>query len=64
MGKQGLIPRPGSEFLRIRCAKCGNEQIVFNRGSTFVKCTVCDELLAEPTGGLSKIRGEILQRLA
>lgn len=63
MGKYDLIPRPRSEFLKVKCPKCGNEQIIFNRGSTFVKCTLCEELLAEPTAGLSKIRAEILQKL-
>jgi len=29
-----------------------------------VKCTVCDELLAQPKGGKAEIRGEILQPLA
>jgi len=63
LGKYELIPRPRSEFLRVKCPRCGNEQIIFNRTSTFVRCTVCEELLAEPAGGLSKLRAEILQRL-
>ncbi|HZY93912.1 MAG TPA: 30S ribosomal protein S27e [Candidatus Bathyarchaeia archaeon] len=59
-----LIPKPKSVFLRVKCPKCSNEQIVFERTSSYVKCTVCDELLAEPTGGKARIRGEMLQTLA
>ncbi len=59
-----LIPKPRSIFLRVKCLKCANEQIVFERTSTYVKCMVCDELLAQPTGGKATIRGEVLQSLS
>ncbi len=59
-----LIPKPRSVFLRVKCLKCSNEQIVFERTSSYVKCTVCDELLARPAGGKAKIRGEVLQSLS
>jgi small subunit ribosomal protein S27e len=50
-------------FLKVKCPKCANEQTIFERASTYVKCTVCDELLAQPMGGKAKIRGEIIQPL-
>ena len=56
-----LIPRPKSKFLRVRCNNCGNEQIVFSHASIPVRCLVCGNVLAEPTGGMSKIRGKILK---
>lgn len=59
-----LIPKPRSTFLRVKCPKCANEQIVFEETSSYVKCTVCDELLAQPTGGKAEIRAEILQPLS
>jgi small subunit ribosomal protein S27e len=59
-----LIPKPRSIFLRVKCLKCSNEQIIFERSSSYVKCTVCDELLAQPAGGKAKIRGEVLQPLS
>lgn len=55
-----LIPRPRSRFLRVRCPDCGNEQVVFGNASMLVRCNVCDGVLAEPTGGKTRIRGEIL----
>ena len=41
----------GKTFLRVKCADCGSEQIVFHRPSTIVKCAVCGSTLATPTGG-------------
>lgn len=59
-----LIPKPRSVFLRVKCPKCANEQTVFERASSYIKCAVCDELIAEPTGGKVKLRGEVTQVLA
>ncbi|MCJ7770451.1 30S ribosomal protein S27e [Candidatus Bathyarchaeota archaeon] len=58
-----LIPRPRSKFVRVRCPDCGNEQVTFQKVSSIVKCNVCDGLLAEPTGGKAKFRGEIIAEL-
>jgi small subunit ribosomal protein S27e len=55
-----LIPKPKSKFIRVKCLKCGNEQLLYSHATTKVKCNVCDETLAEPTGGKAKIKGEIL----
>jgi small subunit ribosomal protein S27e len=54
-----LIPKPRSTFLRVRCPKCGNEQLLFSNAVNKVSCNVCGETLAEPTGGKAKIKGEI-----
>jgi len=61
--KGELIPKPQSTFIRVKCPKCGNEQVVFDRPSIAPKCSVCDEQLADPAGGKAKIRSEILQVL-
>lgn len=52
-----------SKFLRVKCAKCKNEQVIFNKASTTVKCLVCGEVLAEPTGGRAVIKTKIIQVL-
>ncbi len=52
-----------SHFYKVRCPKCGNEQIIFSHASMKVKCLVCGEILAEPTGGKAKIYGEIVEIL-
>ena len=58
-----LIPKPRSSFLRVKCPKCGNEQLIFSNTVNKVTCNVCGETLAEPTGGKAKIKGEILTAL-
>jgi small subunit ribosomal protein S27e len=55
-----LIPRPRSNFVRVKCTKCGNEQVVFGYATTKVSCNVCGTILAEPSGGKAKIKGEIV----
>ena len=55
-----LIPRPTSGFLRIKCPKCGNEQLIFTSPSNKVNCNVCGTELAEPAGGKAKFKGEVV----
>ena len=54
---------PTSKFIKVRCSKCKNEQIIFGKVSTIVLCLVCNKSLAEPTGGKSKIKSKILEVL-
>jgi small subunit ribosomal protein S27e len=54
-----LIPKPSSNFLRVKCLKCGNEQLVFSNATNKVTCNVCGEVLAEPAGRKAKIKGEV-----
>jgi len=54
---------PKSKFVKLRCNKCKNEQIVFEKASTSIKCLVCSEVLVEPTGGKGKIKTQILEVL-
>ncbi len=50
---------PESKFLKVKCKKCRNEQIIFNKAATVVKCLVCESVLAEPTGGLADVKTKI-----
>jgi small subunit ribosomal protein S27e len=54
---------PRSKFLKVKCKDCGNEQIIFNKASSVVKCQACSAVLAEPRGGKAHIKGEIIQEL-
>ena len=54
---------PDSKFIKVRCPKCKNEQIIFGKAATEIKCLICDKTLAEPTGGKSKIKSRILEVL-
>jgi small subunit ribosomal protein S27e len=50
-----------SRFIKIRCPKCKNEQIMFGRASTVVNCLVCGKSLAEPTGGKARVKARVLE---
>jgi len=56
-----IIPKPESKFLKVMCSKCKNEQIIFNKAASNVKCLVCGYELAEPRGGKAKIKSKVLQ---
>ncbi len=49
-----------SKFLKVKC-KCGNEQLVFNKASTEVKCLKCKKPLTKPTGGKTEILAEVIE---
>ena len=55
-----LIPRPRSSFVRVKCLKCGNEQVVFSSAVNKVNCNVCGIELAAPSSGKARIKGEIV----
>ena len=53
-----------SKFIKVRCEKCKNEQMIFEKCSTVVKCLVCSEILAQPAGGKAKIKAQTLEVLS
>ncbi len=57
------IKEPVSKFVKVRCPKCKNEQIMFGKASSVVGCLVCGKVLAEPTGGKAKVKARILEVL-
>jgi small subunit ribosomal protein S27e len=58
-----IAKEPTSRFIKVRCPKCKNEQIVFGKSASIVKCLVCNKVLSEPSGGKSKIKARILEVL-
>jgi small subunit ribosomal protein S27e len=55
------MEKPKSKFIKVRCKDCENEQVLFNKASTYVSCHICGGKLAIPNGGKAKIKGEILE---
>ena len=54
------IPKPGSKFQKVQCKECGEESVVYSHVSSTVTCKACGNVLAEPTGSISKPNGKIL----
>ena len=52
-----------STFFKVKCKKCRNEQILFNKAALTVKCLVCEDILAESRGGHALIHGQVLESL-
>jgi len=59
-----LVKMPKSKFVRVMCKKCRNEQIIYNKASTIVRCLKCNEELAIPTGGEALIKAKVLEPLS
>ena len=57
------ILEPSSRFIKVRCPKCKNEQVIFGKATTEVSCLVCNRIIASPTGGKSRIKARILEVL-
>ena len=55
------IAKPKSKFLKVLCTKCKNEQTIFNKSASKVKCLVCGAELAEPKGGKAKVKTKVIQ---
>lgn len=56
-----MIKETASKFIKVKCLKCKNEQNIFGKVSSKVECLVCGEVMAEPTGGKSRIKARILE---
>jgi len=54
---------PTSKFIKVRCPKCKNEQVIFGKASSKIVCLVCSKSIAEPSGGKAKIKARVLEVL-
>lgn len=52
-----------SKFVKVRCPKCKNEQVIFGKAASNIKCLVCENNLADCSGGKTKIKSRILELL-
>lgn len=52
-----------SKFIKVRCSKCKNEQVIFEKPSSEIKCLVCGALMSAPTGGKGKVNARLLEVL-
>ena len=57
------ISEPASKFIKVRCPKCKNEQIIFGKPSSDINCLVCGRAVAKPTGGKAVVKAHILEVL-
>lgn len=58
-----IMKGPKSRFLKVQCNACSNQQILYNKSATKVKCLACGKTLANPTGGKSEVFVKVLEEL-
>ena len=58
-----MIRETTAKYVKVRCSKCKNEQNIFGKASTKINCLVCGKVVADPTGGKSKIKARVLEVL-
>ncbi len=49
-----------SAFLKVKCNDCENEQPVFSKAASEVKCNICGATLAMPGSGKASIKGQVI----
>ena len=48
-----------SKFLKIVCPRCYNNQIIFGKASSAVKCSKCNKELIKTTGGKARVKARV-----
>ena len=49
------------KFLKVRCKRCKNEQVIFSKASSRVKCLSCGREIAEALGSNARIKTTVLK---
>jgi len=52
-----------SKYIKVRCPKCKNEQIIFGSSTSPVDCLVCVKRLTRPSGGKASVKARVLEVL-
>jgi ribosomal protein S27E len=47
------------KFVKVKCSKCKNSQIIFGKASSKVRCLECNGIVALPSSGNAKIRARV-----
>jgi small subunit ribosomal protein S27e len=50
-----------TNFVKVKCADCGNEQVAFKKPAMPVTCHVCGSTLIKPRGGVGEMKGQLLE---
>ena len=58
-----MIKQTDSKFIKVRCVKCKNEQVIFGKASSKISCLVCGKDLGNPGGGKTRVKARVLEVL-
>ncbi|HLD56813.1 MAG TPA: 30S ribosomal protein S27e [archaeon] len=51
------------DFIKVKCKKCKNEQVVFQKAASKVVCLVCNEPLLALKGGKAELLADSLGKV-
>ena len=51
------------DFIKVKCKECKNEQVIFSKPASEVKCLVCGAVLAKNAGGSAEIKASVIKNL-
>ena len=54
-----MVSKGRGNFLKVICLDCDNEQIIFDRAASDVKCIICGKTLVKSRGAKAKIMAHI-----
>ena len=54
-----MVSKGRGNFLKVKCLDCDNEQIIFDRAASDVKCIICGKTLVKSRGAKAKIMAHI-----
>ena len=49
-----MVSKGRGNFLKVKCLDCDNEQIIFDRAASDVKCIICGKTLVKSRGAKAK----------
>lgn len=52
-----------SKFVKVKCDKCKNEQVIFSKSASKINCLVCNAELGKSTGGKTNINSKSISKL-
>jgi ribosomal protein S27E len=55
-----MSKEPSSNFLKVECSCC-NEQVIFGKVASKVKCSVCNKPLTKPSGGKTVVLAKVVK---
>ena len=55
-----MVSKGRGNFLKVKCLDCDNEQVIFDRAASDVKCIICGKTLVKSRGAKAKITAHIL----
>ena len=58
-----MVSKGRGNFLKVKCLDCDNEQVIFDRAASDVKCIICGKTIVKSRGAKAKIMATIIKMI-